>query len=149
MLHEREWLDDIRTFWSRPYSFLSNQSLASFRFVFTDSLYGLSPSAPRPSTQRIHCAPRQQWPDAYLVLGLFQGFIRHGIKSFKNVHLHNPSLATTHIIQDPIDRLLRVVPRDGRFRVGEKSSVGRQRISGAVEDQKEQLRGLLQGFETP
>jgi hypothetical protein len=100
-------------------------------------------------TRRIHGTPRQQQPEAYLVLGLFQGFIRHGIKSFKDIHLHNPSLATTHIIQDPIDRLLRVVPRDGRFCVLEKPGVGRQRIGGAVEGQEEQFRGLLQGFETP
>ena len=74
---------------------------------------------------------------AYLVLGLFQGFIRHGIKSFKDVHLHDPSLAPTNIVQDSVDRLLRVVPGDSRFRVRQESRVGRQRIRGAVEGQKE------------
>lgn len=81
--------------------------------------------------------PRQQQPEAYLVLGLFQGLVRHGIKSFKDVHLHNPSLATTDIIQDPVDRLLRVVPGDGRFGVCEKLGVGCQRIGGAAEGQEE------------
>lgn len=93
--------------------------------------------------------PRQQQPEAYLVLGLFQGFIRHSIKPFKDVHLHNPSLTTTHIIQDPIDRLLRVIPGDGRLRVRKKLGVGRQCIGGTVEGQEEQFRGLFQGLEAP
>ena len=120
-------------------------------FCLTKAWRASDSSSPIVSTSHVSASPRpaKNSLKAYLVLALFQGLVRHGIKSFKDVHLHDPSLATTHVIQDPVDRLLRVVPGNGRFRVREELGVGRQRICGATEGQEEQFRGLLQSFESP
>ena len=56
-------------------------------------------------------------------------------------------LSPTHIVQDLVVRLLRLVLGDDRFRVCKVPWVGRKYISRAMEGQKGQFRGPLQSLE--
>lgn len=99
------------------------------------------------------CAPdqRRQSPHrrTHLILRILQRAPRCLIEPLQHLDLNGPALAAADVVQDTVDRLLRVVARDSRLCIRQKSGVCVQRLGGTVEGQKEQLRGLLERLEPP
>lgn len=54
----------------------------------------------------------------YLVLSILQSILRSLVKFLQDIHFYRPALSPTNIIKYTVDRLLRIIARYGRFRVG-------------------------------
>ncbi len=66
---------------------------------------------------------RRVWKPAHLVLSLFQCILGNLIEPFQDIDLDGTTFSSTDVIQDAVDRFLRVVPSDSRLSVGQQLCV--------------------------
>jgi hypothetical protein len=88
-------------------------------------------------------------PRTHFVFRFQQGDLGRFIESLEHVDINRAALAATDIVEDAVDRLLRVVAGDRRLCVCEELGVCLERVCGSVKTKVEQLRGLFESFESP
>jgi hypothetical protein len=85
--------------------------------------------------------PQRQ--ETYIILAFLKRVHRRFIEPLQYINFDNSTFSASHVIQNAIDRLLRVISRNGGFGISEQLSIRLQSVRRPMEYKKEELCGLL------